>query len=114
MSRKLLLLALALGACSKGPEADLQYIGDARSLAAEWAQVNEQAAQGKLTPAYLASMHQWIRQQIQTDLSAMTQPAAPYAGKIKALLEQPDDAPAASLRSRSDQLKQIEDSLESA
>jgi hypothetical protein len=114
MARKLLLLALALGACSKVPEADLQYIGDARSLAAEWALVNEQGAQGKLTPAYVASMHQWIRQQIQTDLGAITQPNAPYAAEIGELLKQPDDAAPASLRSRSDELKKIEDSLESA
>ena len=47
---------LLLAACSKGPEADLQYIKQARSLAAEWALVNEQAEQGKLTAPYVASM----------------------------------------------------------
>ena len=40
-------LALLVAACSKGPEADLQYIKQARSVAAEWALVNELAVQGK-------------------------------------------------------------------
>ena len=49
MARRLLLLLLLTAGCSKGPQADLPYISEARSLAAEWALVNEQAAQGKLT-----------------------------------------------------------------
>jgi hypothetical protein len=48
MSRWLLLLLL-LGGCSKGPQADLPAISAARSLAAEWALVNEQASEGHLT-----------------------------------------------------------------
>ena len=45
--RRLLLIALLVAACSKGPEADLPtYIGEARSLGAEWALVNEQAPEG--------------------------------------------------------------------
>jgi hypothetical protein len=34
--RCLLLTALLVAACSKGPDADLPAIGEARSLAAEW------------------------------------------------------------------------------
>jgi hypothetical protein len=41
---------VALAACSKGPEADLQYIKQARSAGAEWALVNEQASAGRVTP----------------------------------------------------------------
>ena len=116
MARKLLLLLLLLGvaSCSKGPEADLEYISDARSLAAEWALVNEQAGEGKLMSTYVDSMHQWIRQQLQTDSTALTQPNSAYAGEIGALLKQPDDASPDALRSHGDKLKQIEDSLESA
>ena len=113
MSRKLLFLFLAVGSCSKGPEADLQYIGDARSIAAEWALVNEQAAQGKLTPSYVASMHEWIRQQLQTDSAALTEPNSVYAAEIGALLKQPDGAAPDALRGHADKLKQIEHSLES-
>ena len=114
MARKLLLLLLTLASCSKGPEADLQYVSDARSVAAEWALVNEQAAQGKLTRTYVDSMHQWLRQQMQTDSSSLSQPKSAYAAEIAAVLDQPDDAAPAQLRSHADRLKQIEDSLESA
>lgn len=105
---------LALAACSKGPQADLQYIKQARSAGAEWALVNEQAGAGKLTPTYVGSMHEWLRQQIQSASSALTQPDSRYAIEIRALLVQPDDAAPEKLRAHSEKLKQIEDSLESA
>ena len=114
MPRKLLLLLLLVGSCSKGPEQDLQYISDARSVGAEWALVNEQAAQGKLTAAYVESMHAWIRQQLQTDSSALTQPNSAYGAEIAALLKQPDDAAPEALRSHADKLKHQENALESA
>ena len=114
MLRGSLLLLLVLAGCSKGPEADLQYIKQARSAAAEWALVNEQAAEGKVTPTYASSMHKWLRQEVHTASSALTVPDAPYAAEISALLEQPDDASPDSLRARSDALKHIEDQLESA
>ena len=112
--RWVLLFALMLAGCSKGPEADLQYIRQARSLGAEWALVNEQASQGKLTNAYVASMHQWLRQQLQSSSTALTDPDSRYAIEIHALLREPDDAPPAELRAHSAVLKQIEDNLESA
>jgi hypothetical protein len=111
---RLLLLVLLLAGCSKGPDADLQYIGQARSAAAEWALVNEQASQGKLTQAYVASMHQWLRQQIHSSATALTEPDSAYGDEIAALLQQPDDAAPQDLRARAANLKQIEDSLESA
>src|SRR5205085_2176525 len=76
----------------RGPEADLQCIKQARSVGAEWALVNEQAAHNRLTPTYVASMHQWLRQQLQTASSALTSPDTAYAQEIRALLAQPDDA----------------------
>ena len=114
MWRGSLLLLLVLAGCSKGPEADLQYIKQARSAAAEWALVNEQANEGKVTPAYVSSMHKWLRQEVETASSALTVPDAPYAAEISALLKQPDDAAPASLRAISDKLKTQEDQLESA
>ena len=105
---------LALAACSKGPQADLQYIKQARSAGAEWALVNEQASAGKLTATYVGSMHQWLRQQIQTAPSGLTEPDARYAIEMQALLSQPDDAAPQELRAHVEKLKQIEDSLESA
>ena len=114
MLRRSLLLALLLAGCSKGPQADLQYIKQARSLGAEWALVNEQARQGKLSGAYVASMHQWLRQELQSASAALTVPNARYATEIHALLKQPDDAPPQELRAHAAVLKQIEDQLESA
>ena len=64
MLRRPLLLFLLVAGCSKGPEADLPYISGARSLAAEWALVNEEAAKGQLTAAYLQSMHHSVREQL--------------------------------------------------
>ena len=109
-----LLFALLLAGCSKGPDADLQYIKQARSVAAEWALVNEQASQGKVTPTYGASMHQWLRDELQTSAKSLSQPQSPYGVEIRALLQQPDDAAPEQLRAHSDKLKQIEQSLESA
>jgi hypothetical protein len=114
MTRKPLLLLLLLAGCSKGPETDLQYIKQARSAGAEWALVNEQGDQHKLTDIYVTSMHQWLRQEIQSASTALTRPDSRYAQEIQALLAQPDDAAPEELRAHCDKLKQIEDSLESA
>jgi hypothetical protein len=115
MARKwLLLLVPVLACCSKGPQADLQYISDARSLAAEWALINQQASEGKLTDVYVGSMRQWLRQQLQTDSAALTQPNSAYGAEIAALLRQPDDAAPEALNAHAGKLKKIEEALESA
>jgi hypothetical protein len=114
MARKLLLIVLALASCSKGPQADLPYIGEARSLAAEWALVNEQAGLGHVTDNYTRTMRAAVRQQLQTSRSSLTEPRSAYADEISALLKEPDEAPPERLRAHADKLKQIEDSLESA
>ena len=49
-----------MAGCSKGPEADLQYIKQARSLGSEWALVNDQASHNKLTRTYASTMRAWI------------------------------------------------------
>ena len=108
------VFALILAGCSKGPDADLQYIKQARSLGAEWALVNEQAAQGKLTKTYVSSMHEWLREQLQSASTSLTKPDSRYAIEVQALLHQPDDAAPEELRAHADKLKQIEDRLESA
>ena len=114
MLRKPLLLALLLAACSRGPQADLPSIKQARSLGAEWALVNEQASEGRLTRTYVSSMHKWLREQLQSTSTALTEPNSPYGREIAALLQQPDDAAPEELRAHSGKLKQIEDNLESA
>jgi hypothetical protein len=103
-----------LASCSKGPEEDLQYISQARSLGAEWALVNEQAAKGNLTRAFVSTMRQSVREQLQTTASSLTEPNSPYGNEIRTLISEPDDAPPAELRAHAAKLKQIEDHLESA
>jgi hypothetical protein len=114
MVRASLVAGLLLAGCSKGPAADLQYITEARSVAAEWALVNDQAAQGKLTRTYVSSMHRWLRDQLKSSSTSLTQPDSRYGREIEALLQEPDDAHPEELRAHSDKLKQIEDGLESA
>jgi hypothetical protein len=108
------LFALLLAACSKGPQADLEYIKQARSAAAEWALVNEKTAQDMVTQSYARSMHEWLRQDIETAAAGLSQPDAPYAIEMQALLRQPDDAAPETLRAHADALKRQEDQLESA
>jgi hypothetical protein len=112
--RKPLLLLLLLAGCSKGPQADLPAIGAARSLAAEWALVNDEASRGHLTAVYVKTMRQQLREQLQTNAASLTGTDTDYAAEIHALLTEPDDAPREELRAHSDKLKQIEDGLESA
>jgi hypothetical protein len=112
--RRLLLFALAIAACSKGPEADLPSIGEARSLAAEWALVNDLASQGKLTPTYVQTMRKSMRGQLQTASRSLTKPQSAYATEIDALLREPDDAPPERLRAHAEKLRRFEDGLESA
>lgn len=113
MRRAMLLLLIVTG-CSKGPEADLQYIGQARSLAAEWALVNEQANKSQLTPTYVRSMHSWLRESLETTAKSLTHPDSRYGQEIRVLLTQSDDTAPDRLRIHADILKQIESSLESA
>lgn len=110
----MLLFGVVLAACSKGPQADLPLIGEARSLGAEWALVNDQSARGKLTETYATAMRKRLRDQLQTASSSLTQPHSSYGREIRALLAEPDEASPAELRSHARALKQIEDSLESA
>ena len=101
-------------ACSNGPSADLPSIREARSLAAEWALVNEQATRGHLTGHYVDTMRQSCREQMQTAAKSLTWPNSPYGTEIAGLLRERDDASPAALRAHAARLKQIEDSLESA
>ena len=114
MARKLVLLAFLLAGCSKGPQADLQSISQARSAAAEWALVNEQAGRGRLNSTYVASMHYWLREELRTASQSLTQPDSRYGEQVRELLRQPDDAAPEALRARAEELKREEDSLESA
>jgi hypothetical protein len=113
-SRLVPLLPVLLFGCSKGPDADLQYIKQARSVAAEWALVNEQVSAGRVTGTYASSMRQWLRDDLQTASSSLTQPDSKYGNEIEALLARPPNASSRDLRAHAERLKKIEDDVESA
>jgi hypothetical protein len=112
--RRLLLFVCMLAGCAQGPEADLASIGQARSLAAEWALVNEQSAEGHLTGTYVRTMRASVREQLQSAAHALTQPQSDYGREIASLLSEPDDAAPQALRAHADRLRQVEKRLESA
>ncbi|HZU51224.1 MAG TPA: hypothetical protein VE968_05035 [Sphingomicrobium sp.] len=89
-------------------------IGEARSLAAEWALVNEQAAKGHLTQTYVETMHDQLRQQLQSAQRSLANPNSGYGREIRALMRLPDNATPAALRVHVGKIRQIEESLESA
>ena len=109
-----LALLILCSACANGPQADLPIIEEARSLAAEWALINQQASERKLTDTYVVAMRTQIREQLQQSSKSLTQPQASYGSEIQALLKEPDDAPAEQLSRHANKLKQIEDVLGSA
>ena len=113
MARLAILFLILLTSCSKGPAADLEYIKQARSLAAEWALVNEQANKGSLTTTYVRAMHQWLSEELRSTRSSLTQPESTYGTEIDRLLAEPADAPPDKLWAHSKKLKKIEGSLES-
>ena len=113
MSRRLVVFLFLYG-CAAGPQSDLQYIKQARSIAAEWAMVNAQAEQGKLTQSYVRSMHSWLVDDLRSASSSLTEPRSRYGEEIRALLAEPPDAPPSRLQRHADALKRIEKSLESA
>lgn len=110
--KRLVLLCVVLGGCAQGPQKDLPSIAEARSLAAEWALIDEQASQGRITATYTKTMRASVRQQLATVSASLTNPDA--SSIVKDLVTRPDDAPADELRSSVEQLKRIEDQLESA
>jgi hypothetical protein len=112
--RRFLALFLLIAGCTQGPAADVPYISQARSLAAEWALINEQASEGRLTETYVKVMRQSIRRQLETASTSLTVPGSRYAQEIDALRSLPDDSNPSELRAYADRLKQIEDGLESA
>jgi hypothetical protein len=112
--RSTLLIALTLAACSKGPQTDLPAIGEARSLGAEWALVNEQQAERHIPGTFARTIRRRLREQLETNLSSLTRPDSHYGREIRALLSERDDASPAALRAHAKALKQIENSLESA
>jgi hypothetical protein len=110
--KRLVLFCLALSGCAQGAQKNLPSIAEARSLAAEWALVNEQASQGKVTGTYAKTMRASVREQLSTISESLVEPHA--AEIVNDLMSQSDDAPPRELRTSVEKLKQIEDQLESS
>ena len=110
--KRLVLFCVALSGCAQGAQKDLPSIGEARSLAAEWALINEQANQGNVTTVYARTMRASVREQLTNISKSLSQPTA--AAIVNDLITQPEDAPPEQLRESVEQLKQIESQLESA
>jgi hypothetical protein len=110
--KRLVLLCLVLSGCAQGAQKDLPSIAQARSLAAEWALVNEQAIEGKLTATYIKTMRASVREQLTTISRSLSEPLA--ATIVNDLVTQPDDATPQQLRASAEQLKRVESQLESA
>jgi hypothetical protein len=104
-------LLAALAACSAQTDKQLEAVKSARSVLAEWALVEVQAANGRAPANYVEQMRELARDQLRTAEAGLAQ--QPDAA---ALLEQlrsgtPD---AAALKQAGDALKPLEDSLEAA
>src|SRR4051794_9846818 len=112
--RRSIILLLFLASCSRSQNQDLQYIKQARSLAAEWALIDQQGNAGELTRTYVSSMHQWLRDDLRTAFSSLAEPDSLYGKEMQSLLAEPQNAAPGEIRSHAEALKRIEDSLESA
>jgi len=113
MRPSLFLIALLLAACAQGAKKDLPYVKQARSAAAEWALVNDQAAKGKLSDAYVTTMRSAARDELTTARESLSAQASEQARIVDELLAMPEDAAPAELRAQAHALKQIEDGFES-
>lgn len=112
MKYRLLAVAFLLASCSSRPTDYLPDVKDLRSAAAEWALVNRQAAQGKLTRAYLSGMHEAVRREVSSAARALDRPGAPARERARALRALPDDASPDLLLAHARALKRIESVLE--
>lgn len=114
MSQRAIIALFFLAGCTKGPDADLQYIKQARTLAAEWAMINEQSNRGSLTDTYVRSMHYWLLDGLRKAHSSLVQPHSAYGDELQSILAEPPDAAPTRLRAHAEALKQIEQKIESA
>jgi hypothetical protein len=105
----LLLIAAALAACSSQSDRQLQAVKSARSVIAEWALVEEQAAEGRTQPVYVEQMRQLAKQQLGTDRTGLA--GRPNAAELldKLRTGSPD---AGTLKAAGSALEPLEKQLE--
>jgi hypothetical protein len=107
-------MLLASAACTSGRSADLVAIKSARSIVAEWALVNRQAASGQLTRHYADGMREEALAQLAADAKATADPNGPAAQAIRQVSRLPADASPERLDAAGRQLSAIEAQLEPA
>ncbi len=91
---------------------DLATVKNARSIAAEWAQINRIATSGRLSHTYVEAMRDEARSQLAAALGALTDPNGPAAVELGALARLPADADSALLDGHVRRLLAIEHGLE--
>jgi hypothetical protein len=107
-----LALAFAATACSSPASEDVLTVKTARSLVAEWALVNREAARGRVTKHYADKMRENARSQL-TDLRKSAEnPAAPGVAEIDRAILLPANADAQMLDTIVGRLSHIETQLE--
>jgi hypothetical protein len=106
-----LSIALALAACASQSDKQLIAVKSARSVIAEWALVEQQAAKGRAQTTYIEQMRQMARDELKTDATALSQRPGAAALLERLRTGSPD---AQTLNSAGDALKPLEDSLEAA
>lgn len=104
------LLVLCLSACDAASN-EYPPVGDARSAAAEWAEINQSAAEGRVTRTYVGKMREELRSELERAAAAFSNPNSAEAREVAALQALPPDAPAPQIQTHVEKLKSIEDGL---
>jgi len=105
-----LLLAALAGACSGPVERDLEAVKAARTVLAEWALVEERAAQGETPATYVDQMRDAAREQLTTARDTFEEDGQEAAGVLDAVLAARPDA--AALEQADKRLEPTETGLE--
>ena len=89
--RAFAVLFVMLAGCDAA-SSEYPAVMEARSAAAEWAKVNELAADGRVTATYARTMREEARSQLTKAASSFSDPSSPQASEVRALIALPDDA----------------------
>ena len=108
--RMVAVFAMMLVGCDAA-SSEYPAVIEARSAAAEWARVNELAAERLVTRTYAQTMREAARHELETAASSFSDPGSLQAAEVKALLELPPDAAPSQLRHHVEALRKIEERL---
>ena len=106
-----LALLFLLAACSSRRDEELIAVKSARSVAAEWAAVEQLAARSRLTSVYAAQIREQARDELKSDRQSLHDPNAPAAREVDAIRNAASPS-AARLRAAARTLDEAGKSLE--